>query len=106
MKQKVLVILSLIMIGGLASTVLAADWRDAWSEEQVIRFFNNVADALLMIIGVISIFAILYAGFLFMVSGGDQKVLDEAKNFVRYAIIGIIVAALAFSVVGIINSLI
>jgi len=71
----------------------------------VIRFFNNVAYALLKIVGVIAVLVVLYAGFLYMTSGGDEKALEEAKHFISYAIMGLVLAALAFSVTALMNSL-
>lgn len=105
-KRIFLVVIFLLMIGGITSSVLAADIRNGLTEDLAVRLLNNIVWALLGVVGVASIFAVLYSGFLFMTSGGDEKTLEEAKTFLKYAIIGVIMAALSFSVTSIISSLV
>jgi Na+-driven multidrug efflux pump len=66
---------------------------------------TKIANYALGIIGLIAVFIILYSGFLFMTSGGEEEGTDKAKNYLKYGIIGLIVAALAFSVVGFVDNL-
>ncbi|MEK7452697.1 MAG: hypothetical protein AAB614_00515 [Patescibacteria group bacterium] len=47
----------------------------------------------------------LYAGFLFITAGGDEGNIETAKNIMIYAVIGIVVAILAFSIVSISRSI-
>jgi len=48
----------------------------------------------------------LYAGVLFITGGGDDAKISKAKAILIYAIIGIVVAILAFSIVAISRSLV
>jgi len=66
---------------------------------------TSIANVILGIIALIAVFIILWAGFLFMTSGGEEEATDAAKNYLKYGIIGLIVAALAFSVVKVVNDL-
>lgn len=52
-------------------------------------------------IAVLSVGAGLYAGFLYMTAQGEPQKVTEAGKVIVYAIIGIVVAVLAFSVISI-----
>ena len=47
----------------------------------------------------------LYSGVLFITAGGDDEKVTKAKNILLYAIVGIVVAILAFSIVSISKSI-
>ncbi len=47
----------------------------------------------------------LYSGVLFITAGGDEAKVEKAKNILLYAIVGIVVAILAFSIVSISRSI-
>lgn len=49
--------------------------------------------------------AIVYAGFLYTTSGGDQKITGKAKDVLTYAVVGLILIILAKSVGSIIQSM-
>ena len=48
----------------------------------------------------------LYSGILFITAGGDEAKVTKAKNILLYAIVGIVVAILAFSIVSISRSIV
>jgi hypothetical protein len=47
------------------------------------------------IVGVIAVIMIVYGGFKYITSGGDSNNVSGAKNTIIYAIIGLIIVALA-----------
>ena len=55
---------------------------------------------LLFIIGAISVIMLIIGGIRYTVSGGDSAAVTSAKNTILYAIVGIIVALLAFAIVN------
>ncbi len=61
--------------------------------------FQTVTNILLFLIGAISVIMLIIGGIRYVVSGGDQTSITSAKNTILYAIIGIIVAFLAFAAV-------
>ena len=61
--------------------------------------FNTITNILLFLIGAISVIMLIIGGVRYVVSGGDQGAVTSAKNTILYAIIGIIVAFLAFAAV-------
>lgn len=66
--------------------------------------FSQITNVLLFVIGAVSVIMIVIGGLRYVVSGGDAKQVDSAKNTILYAIIGIIVALLAYAAVGFVTS--
>ena len=62
--------------------------------------FTDIVNAALFLIGAISVIMIIYGGIRYTISGGDAKNVTAAKNTILYAIVGIIVAILAFAIVN------
>ena len=55
---------------------------------------------LLFIIGAISVIMLIIGGIRYTLSGGDSGNVTAAKNTILYAIIGLVVAFLAFAIVN------
>jgi hypothetical protein len=55
-----------------------------------------------IIVGAISILMIIYGGFRYITSGGDSGKVGNAKNTLIYAIIGLIIVALAQLIVNVV----
>lgn len=69
--------------------------------------FKTVVNILLFLIGAISVIMLVIGGIRYVLSGGDQAAVTGAKNTILYAIVGIIVAFLAYGAVQFVtNSLI
>lgn len=58
-----------------------------------------VVDTLTIIVGVVAVIMIIIAGFKYVTSGGDGQKVASAKTALIYAVIGLIVAALAQMIV-------
>jgi len=61
---------------------------------------KTVVDVLLFIIGVISVIMIIIGGIKYTTSNGDSAAVTSAKNTILYAVVGIIIAILAYAIVG------
>lgn len=61
--------------------------------------FQTVANILLFLVGAIAVIMLIIGGIRYVVSGGDQSAVTGAKNTILYAIVGIVVAFLAFAAV-------
>jgi len=57
-----------------------------------------------IILGGIAIFALFYSGFLFMTAGSNDSRLTSAKAWLKWGIIGIVVAIFATAVVPLVFS--
>lgn len=62
--------------------------------------FKTVTNVLLFLIGAISVIMLIVGGIRYVVSGGDSTAVQNAKNTILYAIVGVVVAILAFAVVN------
>lgn len=62
--------------------------------------FTNIVNVLLYIIGAISVIMLIYGGIRYTISGGDTAAVTAAKNTILYAIVGVIVAVLAYAIVN------
>lgn len=62
--------------------------------------FRTITNVLLFIIGAVSVIMLIIGGFRYVTSQGDSSQVTSAKNTILYAIIGLIIAILAFAVVS------
>lgn len=62
--------------------------------------FATITNVLLFIIGAVAVIMIVIGGMRYVLSGGDSNQITSAKNTILYAIIGIIVAVLAYAAVN------
>lgn len=68
-----------------------------FGDDGIFKIIVNVA---LYIIGAVSVLMLIYGGIRYTMSGGESAAVTSAKNTILYAIIGIIVALLAFAIVN------
>jgi len=62
--------------------------------------FKTIVNIALYIIGAISVMMLIYGGIRYTVSAGDSKAVTDAKNTIMYAIIGVVIAILAYAIVN------
>jgi len=65
--------------------------------------FQTVTNILLFLIGAISVIMLIIGGIRYVLSSGDQAQVTSAKNTILYAIIGIVVAFLAYAAVAFVS---
>lgn len=61
---------------------------------------KNVINALLLIAGVIAVIMVIVGGIRYITSDGDSNKANQAKNTILYAVIGIVVAVMSYSIVN------
>ncbi len=67
--------------------------------------FSEISSVLLFIVGAVAVIMIVIGGLRYVISGGDASQVQAAKNTILYALVGIIVAILAYAAVNfVINS--
>ena len=62
--------------------------------------FTTVVNVLLFIVGALSVIMLIIGGIRYTVSGGNSSNVTAAKNTILYAIVGLVIAFLAFAVVN------
>jgi len=65
-------------------------------EELILRIINWA----LALGGGIAVIYLVYAGILYTTAGSNEEQAGQAKNTITYAVIGIVVMALAFTVIN------
>lgn len=59
-----------------------------------------IINTLLVIAGIVAVIVIIVGGISYTISAGDPAKVKKAKDTVLYAVIGLVVAILAFSIVN------
>jgi len=59
---------------------------------------SQIANYLFWILLAVSIIVIVYAGILFVTASGNTEQVEKARGIILYAVIGIIVAMLAYGI--------
>jgi hypothetical protein len=62
--------------------------------------FSTITNTLLFILGAISVIMIIVGGLRYVISDGDSAAVTAAKNTILYAIVGVIVAILAYAIIN------
>ena len=120
LKKKLLAVLAVpaLVLGVVATPVYAADdcavtgglktaAECAKGKDQPAQLFGGdgsifqiVTNVLLFIIGAISVIMLIIGGIRYTISQGDSSAVTSAKNTILYAIIGLVVAILAYAAVN------
>jgi hypothetical protein len=81
--------------GGCLSTDDAACAGQESPEEKVNTLIADVINIFSLIVGIVAVIMIIVGGFRYITSGGDSNNVTAAKNTILYAIIGLVIVALA-----------
>lgn len=63
-------------------------------------YILRVLNFALSFLGLIAVVAVIYAGYLYVTSAGDDSQIEKSKKTVIYAVIGILVVAISFALVN------
>ena len=66
--------------------------------------FRTITNVLLFIIGAISVIMLIIGGIRYTTSNGDQQAVQNAKNTILYAVVGLVIAILAFAAINFVIS--
>ena len=61
--------------------------------------FQELVNVFLFVIGAVAVIMVIYGGLRYVLSGGNAANVTAAKNTILYAIVGIIVALLAYAII-------
>lgn len=61
---------------------------------------TTVINTILIILGIIAVVMIIIGGIRYTLSGGDSGAVQSAKNTILYAVVGLVIAILAFAIVN------
>lgn len=61
---------------------------------------TTVVNALLFVVGFLSVIMLIFGGLRYIVSGGNASAVTAAKNTILYAIVGLVIAIFAYAIVN------
>ena len=66
--------------------------------------FTRIVSVMLFTVGILSIIMLIFGGLRYIISNGDSKKVEAAKNTILYAIVGLIVAIMSYAIVNFVVS--
>ena len=64
------------------------------------KIVGIIVNTMLYVLGAVAIIVIIVAGILYATSSGDPALITKAKNTLLYAVIGLLVAIMAYAIVN------
>lgn len=61
---------------------------------------ENIVNLISIIVGIVAVIMIIYAGFRYITSAGNQESIKSAKSTLLYAVVGLVIVALAQIIVA------
>ena len=61
---------------------------------------TSITNILLFIVGALTVVMVIWGGIRYALSGGNSAAVTAAKNTIMYALIGLVIAFLAFAIVN------
>ena len=80
--------------------IKSASGCSSGSTDELPNVVQGIANAIILVAGVIAVVFIIYGGIQYMTSAGDSAKTKKAKDTILYAAIGLIICALAFAIVN------
>ncbi len=68
---------------------------DQQAKQKINDILHTVINLFSLVVGVISVIMIIFGGLKYITSGGDSGNVGSAKNTIIYALVGLVVVALA-----------
>lgn len=68
--------------------------------DDALQMIKTALNTVLMVLGIVAVIMIIIGAFRYVTSAGEAKNIQSAKDTIMYAIIGLVVAILAFAVVN------
>ena len=78
--------------------------KDNFDKTQLTTTITGVVNYIIGIVAIIAVVMIVYAGYLYIMAGADEKNVDKAKKMLLYGVIGVVVVILSYSIVSFANS--
>ena len=69
-------------------------------ENALFGLIQKIINLLLIVIGIIAVIMIIIGGIKYTTSNGDQAQVTSAKNTILYAVVGLVVAIMAYAIVN------
>ena len=85
--------------GTSKSSVCSTDGKDPITGKDQEGILVKATKLLTLAVGIIAVIAIIFGGFQYSLSAGDPNKTSQSKNTIIYAVVGLVVAAVARGIV-------
>lgn len=85
---------------GVPAEVKAASGCNGEGSDQISRVVQGILNAVIASSGLVAVVYIVIGGINYMTSSGDATKVQKARQTILYAVIGLVVCALAFAIVN------
>ena len=65
------------------------------AEDTVNSLVGTIVNVISVVVGIVAVIMIIFGGFKYITSGGDSGNISSAKNTILFAIVGLIIVAMA-----------
>lgn len=79
--------------------------RLGFGAEGLSTFFNTAIQLIYIVAGILFVFMVIVSALQWILSGGDKEAVSNARNRLTFAIIGIVVLALAFVIIRVLGQI-
>jgi Type IV secretion system pilin len=94
-------------IGGCIKFIDTEDYKtSAKPGDNIIRFILRIANILTLIGGAVAVIIIVSSSYLMFFAGGSDEKYKQGLNMMIYAVIGLIVSILAYTIVAVVSSIV
>jgi cytochrome bd-type quinol oxidase subunit 2 len=84
-----------IKTGACLSLSSSTCLSDQSANDKINQVIKTIINTFSLIVGVVSVIMIIVGGFKYITSGGDSNNVSSAKNTIIFAIVGLVIVALA-----------
>jgi hypothetical protein len=91
---------------GMTHEKITGGVRQSWIRKGINYFFERIIVFLSATVGGLAVLVMSYGGFLIMTSGGVETRRDKGKHYIKFAVIGLVVALSAYILVTLVQVLI
>ena len=89
---------------GAADSAVCKSKAEGTNRQDAATKVGNVINIILLILGIMAVIMIIYGGFRYVLSNGDEAGVKSGRNTILYAVIGLIVAIMSYGIVSFVIS--
>jgi cytochrome bd-type quinol oxidase subunit 2 len=83
------------LCGGTNASATTGDCQTGQANSQVSKIMTNIINFFSLLVGIVSVIMIIIGGFQYVMSNGDSGKISTAKNTIIFALVGLIIVAMA-----------
>ena len=84
---------------GLIANSAASACGSNCGSSSITNIFHSLTNVLIFLVGSISVIMIIIGGLRYVLSNGDSKGAESARNTILYSVIGIVISIAAYGIV-------